>query len=565
MIRLALLLAVATSCCRCDVVPFPVLGEFPIDDAKMHNTPHERFAIKHTMLEDAAKVLREFTLNHPHSLRSVSCLECQSVVAQVVKIVQNSTEYDMVLKLMEGICDAIHPNDPSHKEVCAVTVGIARSLLSFIVYYAHYFDWEVSETICSNIVRVCPRPCCNSSTLPEQLRLSFPKSESVTEIQVTWVTLQATPGAEVVFGSEAWQRSVAEGASATSRDGGWVGIIHNAIMTNLDHDTTYWYRVGSNASGWSRNYSFHTIPQNVGTTERPLRVIAIADMDYGRNGDVTIRRLNSLAESGQLPDVLIHFGDIAYADADMQHWDLYSRMVEPFAARVPYMTTPGNHELWYNFSSYKMRFHDSMPRAEGGAPDDAMYYSFTIGPVQFLMLNTESPIDTPQFDAQQYSWAEQRLKEMNAKRDEHPWIVVAHHRPLYCTLLPSTACVEERFALLATGIEDVYMKGQVDCVLVGHLHNYERTYPVFKENCTARSYKNAPTPFYLINGAAGNREGNTVPSLRAPWSVAASSKIGYQWMEFSRGAGEARFSSAFRDSQTNDLLDYVEASKDWGK
>lgn len=30
--------------------------------------------------------------------------------------------------------------------------------------------------------------------------------------------------------------------------------------------------------------------------------------------------------------------------------------VEPYAARIPYMTTPGNHETFYNFAAYRYRY-----------------------------------------------------------------------------------------------------------------------------------------------------------------------------------------------------------------
>jgi phosphodiesterase/alkaline phosphatase D-like protein len=64
-----------------------------------------------------------------------------------------------------------------------------------------------------------------------------------------------------------------------AKQGGWIGQIHQAVMVDLSPDTQYWYRVGDTTSSvWSEIFNFTTLPLNVGSPERPLRVIQIADM-----------------------------------------------------------------------------------------------------------------------------------------------------------------------------------------------------------------------------------------------------------------------------------------------
>ena len=58
------------------------------------------------------------------------------------------------------------------------------------------------------------------------------------------------------------------------------------------------------------------------------------------------------------------------------------------------MTTPGNHELYYDFETYKKRL--PMPYLESNSTDP-MYYSFDYGIVHFIAMNTEAPIDTPSY------------------------------------------------------------------------------------------------------------------------------------------------------------------------
>ena len=62
--------------------------------------------------------------------------------------------------------------------------------------------------------------------------------------------------------------------------GGWLGEVHQAVMTQLAEGTQYWYRVGDAQApgGWSDVFNFTTLPSNAGSTERPLRIIQISDM-----------------------------------------------------------------------------------------------------------------------------------------------------------------------------------------------------------------------------------------------------------------------------------------------
>ena len=57
-----------------------------------------------------------------------------------------------------------------------------------------------------------------------------------------------------------------------------------------------------------------------------------------------------------LVDLVLHPGDVSYADGDMPHWDSFLSKVQRITSVVPYMVTPGNHEIWYNFSAYKTQF-----------------------------------------------------------------------------------------------------------------------------------------------------------------------------------------------------------------
>lgn len=143
-------------------------------------------------------------------------------------------------------------------------------------------------------------------------------------------------------------------------------------------------------------FSFNTL-----LPDADLTFAVIADMAYDAMSDNTVSSLARLVDDGEVQAV-IHSGDISYADGYEPHWDDFLNKVEPIASRVPYMVSPGNHEFWFNFSSYKSRFF--MPGVlDSGGSGDAMYYSWNLGHTHFLSMNSETAIDVANFSGLRYA------------------------------------------------------------------------------------------------------------------------------------------------------------------
>ena len=90
-----------------------------------------------------------------------------------------------------------------------------------------------------------------------------------------------------------------------------------------------------------------------------------------------------------------------------------------------------------------------------------------------------------------------------------PWVLVMHHRPLYCPDMLFDCY--SRANKMRASLEDVYVAGGVDVVLNGHVHSASRTWPV-KDNGThvERSFDSPTAPVHITSGAAGNREGISI-------------------------------------------------------
>jgi len=221
--------------------------------------------------------------------------------------------------------------------------------------------------------------------------------------------------------------------------------------------------------------------------------------------------------------LLIHGGDISYADGTMSIWDQYFRMVQPFASAIPFMTAAGNHENYYRFSTYYHRFQ--MPVAESGSKDK-QYYSFNYEKVHYIIWSVEqwAGVDLRPEGAQ-YQWLENDLIQANSDRDVRPWIVLFGHRPMYCST-DSNDCTEKAAEWRAL-IEDLINDYHVDVVLGAHKHNYERTYPVYDSQPTQEDYENPLAPSYFVVGTGGKEKNDDFISPSPDWSAYQDDKYGY--------------------------------------
>ncbi len=174
----------------------------------------------------------------------------------------------------------------------------------------------------------------------------------------------------------------------TYTDGGWLGLLHNALITNLKPNTRYYYQCGDLEDSWSTEYFFTTPPLD----PDQINVLVVGDMGF-INGMQTANRLIKEIQTTNYHFLLhnggtqlrhsLYFTDCSYAEGDQPIWDKFMRAIQPIAAYIPYMViashsfsflqvSPGNHDAGFNFTSMIHRF--PMPSAQSGSPS-SLYWS----------------------------------------------------------------------------------------------------------------------------------------------------------------------------------------------
>lgn len=144
-----------------------------------------------------------------------------------------------------------------------------------------------------------------------------------------------------------------------------------------------------------------------------------------------------------------------------------------------------------------------------------MWYSVTYGEVAIIALSTEHNFAS---GSAQQEWLVQELQLHKSAR----WRIVLAHRPFYCT--HSYEDCNGFAARLRISLEQILKDNDVHLVISGHLHQYERTMPVFQESHQPQS------PVYTVVGSAGGvlQEGDWLPLTEdTSWSAYRSSVPGY--------------------------------------
>ncbi|OMJ96204.1 hypothetical protein SteCoe_162 [Stentor coeruleus] len=384
--------------------------------------------------------------------------------------------------------------------------------------------------------------CSAGYATPEQIHLSW--TENPNEMRITWVTYLPL-STNLYYRSLLCKDSIdwsEKPASYTIFDAGNIFIRYEFIHTvtiQISSDCIYEYYAGS-YYGWSPTYKFRGLSPGTKIFDS-IDMLLVADWGGGTVGQLTKNLILKQISLDQV-DGILHAGDLAYDLPDLEGMvgDSWLNMIQPIAARIPYMVSPGNHEYINNCSHFKNRFKMPINEANQGT---GYFFSFDLGRAHFIMINTEIIVDDKMASEiyTEVNWLKKDLKKANENRDERPWIIVLTHRNLYCSVdwtLPykekNSNCGVDSI-ILRRYLEDLLYQEGVDLFFQAHVHQYERNSPIYKNKTVKSDYDdkymhvNPKATIYITNGNAGNIEHHNNPISKTPqkWSIFAAEAYGY--------------------------------------
>ncbi len=236
--------------------------------------------------------------------------------------------------------------------------------------------------------------------------------------------------------------------------------IHEVRIDDLEPQTQCFYQVVStDAQGQeieSEALTFQTAV-NVGT---PFAFTVIGDTQT--NADV-VRTIAELSYA-QRPNFTLIAGDLVSTGTTKTDWTghFFPNMI-PLISRVPFFPALGNHdqdaEWYYRYIA---------------APEPEYYYEFRYGDAHCFMIDANRPLDP---ESEQYARLERDLAASDAQ-----WKFVVHHQPAYTSDENDYGDTHKGASTFGDmnvrQLVALYEKYGVDVVFNGHIHVYERTWPI---------------------------------------------------------------------------------------
>ncbi|UJR20421.1 hypothetical protein I4U23_023552 [Adineta vaga] len=341
---------------------------------------------------------------------------------------------------------------------------------------------------------------------PEQVHLSYTHNLS-NEMYISFVTRERPSSNLRPIVKYCDKQCIAIGETTTYNVDNWHYWIHYVYIKNLEAGMKYNYKLGFVESDnitirhlYSNElWTFQTMSQ----FEKQQTEIVYIYGDMGTIMPLGFDVMKSIIEDfhtkkSERANYVVHVGDIAYAgtgsETEIQTiWDLFMNQISPIASQIPYMTATGNHEKYYNYTSYRTRFFmPSKTNPSALEMDGNFYFSLETNFVQWIFLSTEHQY-TP--GSLQRRFFENFLEQFQAKWQgkERPWLIVVGHRPMYSSDQATDS------GRLQDELESVLIKYSVDLAVWGHMHCYERTTPVEYNRFTDKEHFSPDGKLYQHN------------------------------------------------------------------
>lgn len=261
-------------------------------------------------------------------------------------------------------------------------------------------------------------------------------------------------------------------------------LIQEVEIAQLPKFSSYFYEVTCTSETGeeikSDRFSFQTAP----TEEMPWAFGVIGDTQ--RNPQVTRQCAEGLY--ALRPNFVLHCGDVVDDGFSKNQWikDLFEPCQVLFA-HTPVFPVIGNHEQ----NSHWYYDYFSLPNPE-------YFYTFTYGNAQFFMIDSNKPLGS---DSEQYRWLEKELS-----KSKSAWKFTCHHHPCFSSdendygdhVRGSEGAPYTWGDPNAQQLVPLYEKYGVDIAFNGHIHVYERTWPILQMSVNSKKGVR-----YITSGGGG--------------------------------------------------------------
>jgi hypothetical protein len=332
--------------------------------------------------------------------------------------------------------------------------------------------------------------------------LQIGKDPSPRSMQILWHTMLSNDVWLVEYktvGSNEWVKSQHQNSSKIVITGVDPFIVYSASISGLVPGGTFIYRVSKNG-----NVVFSEEAKALKSAEQSYRIAISGDMGAGTG---TAKKI-AFEIYKTKPDLVAIAGDIVYnrgliSEYTTKWWPVYNRdnadtLGAPLLRSIPFVAAVGNHDAltrdinrfpdalaYYHF--WEQPLNGPLGK-EGGAylpelvgPDlnkKAFYdgagdkyprmtnFSFDYGNAHWTVIDSNPYVDWN--DSTLRDWLVKDLAAASAAT----WRFVMYHHPCFNS---SRAHYEQQQMRL---ISPILENGKVDIVFAGHVHNYQRTYPM---------------------------------------------------------------------------------------
>jgi hypothetical protein len=368
---------------------------------------------------------------------------------------------------------------------------------------------------------------CQDSPGYEVTQIHMAQGRTPESMIISWIT-KTDSASIVMFGTSPDQLENKVSGETTQYDFNYPrfmefyksGIIHHATLENLKPSTTYYYQCGDFSLGFTSGLqSFKTMPEPGDLS--PFTFAVLGDLGQTTDSQITVQQMASNPDYG----MILHTGDLSYANCDQKQWDSYGLLIEDLSKQKAWMVGPGNHEIevantYTPFLAFEKRYKmpaikpaefgpiTLIPEPDGSGLLDCTpsvyqsvydygnsFYSFEVGSTHIIFIN---PYTVTNETSAQYQWLVSDLESVNRTRT--PWIITVMHNPWYNSDMKHHE--ETMTVSMKQSMESVLYKYKVNVALSGHVHAYERTYPVYQDVVKDDGI------VHIVIGDGGNKEGH---------------------------------------------------------